>query len=363
MQKLRLKHVEFFITNICNLNCEGCDALSNYNLHGNHGEWANWKSIYEPWAEILDIDEIQLIGGEPLAHADCGAWARGLRELWPKSIIMIRTNGTLFGSKNKHIRQLYDICKDYNIKLEIGLHNKNLAPKYLKEIHEWLQPPLKITLSDLSSNYKVQQLERLKADYKLIKEDHWPKCESLEDWRLLNKHYRDECENIHGFTFEEINLEAFDINFNQYIIDANGVITDFKTEILFQQGVMQADANTQQFMLNNSDPVAAHKICHMKSCHQFFEGKLYKCSLVHTLKKFDQQFYVNLTDQDWQIINGYKPAQSDWSYDLLAEFIKDLSNPIAPCKFCPEQMVTTEIKATSKKTVYMKKQKTNKSKK
>ena len=82
--------VEFYITNVCNLTCRGCNRFNNYNFKG-HQLWADHANAYEAWAKRLDLPRIVIIGGEPTLNPDLELWASNLRRLWPDSVIMIQT--------------------------------------------------------------------------------------------------------------------------------------------------------------------------------------------------------------------------------------------------------------------------------
>ena len=85
--------VEFYITNVCNLTCRGCNRFNNYNFKG-HQRWVDHASAYETWSKRLDLPRITVIGGEPTLNPDLELWASNLRRLWPDAVIMIQTNGT-----------------------------------------------------------------------------------------------------------------------------------------------------------------------------------------------------------------------------------------------------------------------------
>ena len=85
--------VEFYITNVCNLSCRGCNRFNDLNFKG-HQRWVDHASAYEAWANRLDIPRITIIGGEPTLNPDLELWASNLRRLWPDAVIMIQTNGT-----------------------------------------------------------------------------------------------------------------------------------------------------------------------------------------------------------------------------------------------------------------------------
>ena len=85
--------VEFYITNVCNLTCRGCNRFNNYNFKG-HQYWDDHAEEYEAWSKRLDLPRITIIGGEPTLNPDLEKWAMNLRRLWPDAVIMVQTNGT-----------------------------------------------------------------------------------------------------------------------------------------------------------------------------------------------------------------------------------------------------------------------------
>ena len=85
--------VEFYITNVCNLSCRGCNRFNDLNFKG-HQRWTEHAEAYEAWSKRLDIPRITIIGGEPTLNPDLELWASNLRRLWPDAVIMIQTNGT-----------------------------------------------------------------------------------------------------------------------------------------------------------------------------------------------------------------------------------------------------------------------------
>lgn len=85
--------VEFYITNVCNLTCRGCNRFNNLNFKG-HQYWADHADAYEAWSKRLDLPRITIIGGEPTLNPDLELWTMNLRRLWPDAVIMIQTNGT-----------------------------------------------------------------------------------------------------------------------------------------------------------------------------------------------------------------------------------------------------------------------------
>lgn len=356
LNRLYLQKAEFYITNVCNLNCPGCNSLSNFNFSGGDQKWEDYKDVYATWAKKLTVDDIGIIGGEPLANPDYINWAIGLRGLWPDAVIGIATNGLLLNKTNK---ELYNVCKDYNISLIVSLHNENTATAIKDSVLEWLAPPVKqlpgLLSEVIEDRYNIHQqqiqekIKDLCSKYNFIRGDEWPSCESLDDWNNLEQWIRDECLHVHNFTFDVLipNLENKKVLF----IDANGVKVQFHYEWHYLPNTVTL--SNGQFKFNNSRPDAAHKICSQNKCHQFYQGKLYKCALSHAFKEFIEQFDVDLSTQDVELINSYTPATLDM--EDLQSFIEELENPIPQCKFCPEVLAAEKIFAEPSKKVVFKK--------
>ena len=85
--------VEFYITNVCNLTCRGCNRFNNYNFKG-HQRWTEHAEAYEAWSKRLDLPRICIIGGEPTLNPDLESWVMNIRRLWPDAIdIFVGTTG------------------------------------------------------------------------------------------------------------------------------------------------------------------------------------------------------------------------------------------------------------------------------
>ena len=49
-----LDKVEFYITNVCNLNCDQCNRFNDYKFAG-WQRWSDYEAIHQRWAELVDI--------------------------------------------------------------------------------------------------------------------------------------------------------------------------------------------------------------------------------------------------------------------------------------------------------------------
>ena len=90
--------VEFYITNVCNLNCDQCNRFNNFDFSG----WQNWndyKEDYRRLAEYIELKFIVLMGGEPLLNPTVVDWIYGLNQTFDTGI-QILTNGTRLNKVN-----------------------------------------------------------------------------------------------------------------------------------------------------------------------------------------------------------------------------------------------------------------------
>lgn len=329
---LRLDYSEFYITNLCNFNCEGCNRFNNYAFAGNY-RWNDYVDIYQQWADVLLLDRWAIMGGEPMMNPDYIDWMAGVSRLWPESTGEFVTNGYFLSADNDKFYQAVESLRN-KVTISISLHNSSRINQTLAILWQWLHPPIKISRIPESIDDIAGVDHNWQQCYSAIKDPDWPDCNTPSDWQSLPDSIRNECETVHGF--------SPDIVANQsrwwQLVDANGVKVLVKPENFFHQASVKKTA--QGFELHNSDAMTAHRICDSRHCHHFVAGKLYKCGPVALFPEFDRQFGLTLTDEDRTLIQRYRPGEVN---SQLAEFIDNIDNPIPQCKFCPENFVNQEI--------------------
>jgi len=122
--------VEFYITNVCNLACRGCNRFNNYNFKG-HQRWEDHANAYEEWSKRVDIPRITILGGEPTLNPDLELWASNLRRLWPNSVIMVQSNGTYLRPKH------FDLWFKYRVGFGLSLHDPSTAEEIKEQWHHY----------------------------------------------------------------------------------------------------------------------------------------------------------------------------------------------------------------------------------
>lgn len=333
----KLRYAEFYITNVCNLNCQNCNRFNNYAFSG-HQRWNDHAEAYQQWSQILDFNVIGIIGGEPLLNPDFPAWLENIATLWPNSKILIVTNGTQID----RWPNLYQQVKKYRdrVVVEISLHGFDLRNEILGNVMSWLQGPV----SKEQVNIKTAH-DLWKKAYTAIKDPSWPDCDSPEQFHLLPEHIQRECKTQHNLR-ENIWNEAV---YATLYTDSNGVQVQIKMANYFNES--SVIFNDGELRLQNSDPKKALAVCYSKHCHHFIKGKLYKCGPVGLFSEFVSQFPVKVTQSDLELINAYEPAVAEWPLDQVNQFVDDLVNEkiIPQCKFCPEKMEPVKFESGYKK--------------
>jgi len=231
--KPRLKYTELNITNVCNYSCTHCQSFNNYAFKG-HQRWDDYKNEYELLSKQIDIDIIQLIGGEPTLNPDFYKWLEGISNLWPNSQLQIATNGTAL---DKITDDVYNILARNNSTLWITCHDIKLYDSFL----DFIKTFLNVIVSD-TGEAPARKVSRI-------------------------------------------------------FIDDNGVEVILDWTQTFRSSAIDL-VNNQLMMKYNSDPVTAHNNCGFKTCHQMNKGKLYKCPLVSVLPDFLNQFNVVVSDKE-----------------------------------------------------------------
>jgi organic radical activating enzyme len=287
--RLSIPYVEFYITNVCNLSCNGCNRFNNFDFRG-FQKWTDYKEVYQQWSQEVNPASIAILGGEPLLNPTFMEWAQGIRELWPTSIIRVITNGFQLD----RVKNLYSLLqKRKNIQLWVGIHNKQHKKTIIDKVSNFLQQPVTTKFND-STPYQE----------KLI------------------------------------------------MTDSNNVTVTIEYNWWFHQGSIIR--NLDQLNLHQSDPVKAHTNCHMKTCHHFVHGKLYKCGVVAVLLEFDQQHTLTLSAEDRVLMSSYQPLKITNTTEQKKQFIDNLTNPIDQCRFCPEVYHGDMIQAKEKKDLKIK---------
>jgi hypothetical protein len=296
LSKHHFSKVEFYITNVCNLNCNGCNRFNDYNFTG-WQRWSDYEVNYQNWSKYIDMDHIVILGGEPLLNPSIIDWIYGLKKTFVTTKwIQILSNGT----RLTKVKGLYNALKHTSdpgpsIWLGISWHNQDNLSEVDQEIRAFL-----------------------------------------------------EGDNIRIARGIDSNPYGADIVYT----DSNGVsIPIWMQDNFYPSAIVPTNRGT--LTLHNNDPIEAHSKCPIaqyKSYH-FIKAKLYKCGPVALFPEFDQQHNLDITNEDRILLNSYQPL-TDTDYTKFgADFISNLDQPLAQCKFCSVDEETKQIFSIKKNLV------------
>ena len=279
--KPKLKYSEVNITNVCNYSCTHCQSLNNYAFKG-HQLWKDYAEEYRKLSEQLDIEQIQIIGGEPCLNPDFEKWVEGISSLWPESKLQISTNGSRLDKLTKNI---YDTLSKHKGTLWITCHD--------------------IKIYDSLLEFSKQFLDEI------ISDNNEPPVRKVS--RLL--------------------------------VDKNGVEVILDWTQTFVSSVIE-NIDNRLTMQYNSDVEEAHDNCGFKSCHQMNKGKLYKCPLVSVLPDFLNQFEVYMSGEDKNLAKSYQPLSSSDNIEEFVNSIDEPipQCKFCPSKYAQYDFIGTEKK-------------------
>ena len=323
---MKLDYVEFYITNVCNLNCPRCNRFNNYAFSG-HLDWRPHQEVYEQWSRRLEVDRIGILGGEPMLHPDFQGWVDFAARLWPNSQIMVYTNGTQL---SRH-PDLYQWLAQHRgrVRLDINRHDASARDQTLSNI-ERLYPNgfEKYLLTSPEQHDMTGQHGRFEWHYdSQVKGDIDPGQIGPEIWQ--DKSYEVVYRDRSLVTIRYANADSFD------------------------ESVVRLDPDSMSLSLTSylSDADLAAEVCRCKFSHHFFQGRLYKCGITAILPEFMQQFPVKISDQKRSLLSSYRAAEVSWSEQDLQTFLHDLSSgqAISQCALCPESFQSEPFAAGTKK--------------
>jgi organic radical activating enzyme len=287
-----LPKVEFYINHTCNLTCKNCNRFNNYNFIG-WQRFSDHEADLEKWAAHVTIDQVVIMGGEPLLNPTLVDWVTGLNRLFRRPI-QILSNGTRL-SKTKKLYPL--LSNSYRNWLGISWHNRNHKDMLLEQVDAFLTHPIK---------YPANIDKDLQT----------------------------------GDTLE--------------FIDAAGVKIIIWVQDHFSSAAIQKNSDGK-FTLHNNNPTSAHEACGFAQykCYHMIAGKLYKCGPVALFPDFDKQHSLEIPESDRQLINSYVPLGADDLETQGQDFLNNIDNVIPQCKFCPTltdtnyELIYPEVKVKS----------------
>ena len=294
-----LNKVDFYITNVCNLTCQGCNRFNNYNFRG-WQRWDDYESDYTQWSKLVNLRAATIMGGEPFLNPTLGDWIKGINNLFGIEV-QVLTNGTRF-QQSKHLYKDFIYRSSTNQLMNhigVSLHNADQSDQLHADILEFLQGPVAVFPKGHTNN-------------------NWD-----SDWKFVD---------ANGMIVNVYIVDHFTDSAITPVLTISSQKKSFKLLNLAQQ------SQNLSFRLNNSDPDKAHSNCafaKFKSYH-FIRGRLYKCGPVALMPEFDQQHTFKVSETDRALLNSYQSLGMDNFDQFHAEFFDKLDQAIPQCKFCSE---------------------------
>jgi len=116
----KIKFLEWMITTSCDLACPGCDRFIDYN-HAWTERYEDIETRMRALAGKLEPENLTLIGGEPLIHPRIYDIVKLVREVWPRTVIEVFSNGFLLEKRDKLLECLQECAPS---KLSISIHSR-----------------------------------------------------------------------------------------------------------------------------------------------------------------------------------------------------------------------------------------------
>lgn len=116
--RARLYYLEFHLTEHCNMNCKGCGHYSCV-AEPEFASITQHSKDMKRLSEMVDIDCLRLLGGEPLLHPDIIQFMEISRKFFPKSRIIIATNAILLPTMSK---EFWDAIANFRIGIDVTLY-------------------------------------------------------------------------------------------------------------------------------------------------------------------------------------------------------------------------------------------------
>ena len=103
--RVKLRKLEIYLTNGCNLKCRFCSHFNPYRRGIVPTE--SLMTSMETWSKKIVPKKFGLLGGEPLMHPDLIPLLRKAKECWPETRLILTTNGLLLPKKSQDLLDVF----------------------------------------------------------------------------------------------------------------------------------------------------------------------------------------------------------------------------------------------------------------
>ena len=329
----RIKILDIFYGNQCDLTCDFCDTRSNIIR----------KKEFDPEIEDIkrgiilskknfDIENYSLLGGEPLLYKNkILEIVNFIRSIDQKNLIIITSNGNLIG---RNIEFVANLISKYNVLILVSDHSSLFKDQTKSnQIKESVRKVVdKLELPEVNNHLFWTEIMNKRPE-----DDGWKKF-----WKKKNKIFPEEA---HYFPEEKKVTQPID---DCYFWWGKSYGIFLQTQPSHLQHFQVVDGKPKPF---NSDNIAESYFKGCPNCYSSFlyNKKLYKCAALGTLRNFLSKKNL-LEDTDWEKYLSYAPLDLETcDYHQALKFSISKYNPIEECAMCPKK--PKEILLTEKNTL------------
>lgn len=128
----QLYHLDIHILDECNIKCKGCAHFAPLVENDVYLTMDEFTKNLDRLKELIpNINQIAILGGEPLLHPDLCEILKYTRKIYPYSEIDLVTNGTMLLSSKQ---ELFDTIVANNIRVNISLY-----PVFKVVVEKWVE--------------------------------------------------------------------------------------------------------------------------------------------------------------------------------------------------------------------------------
>jgi hypothetical protein len=218
MNKISVPMVQWYITHTCNLSCDHCLSFNNFRVSGNYS-WVDSAASAAGWSQLIDIDDLTIIGGEPLLHPEIDSWVQGIRDCFP-------------------LVEDFKVCTN-------GTRLEHMDPQVL---FGW-------------------------EDRGVILELH---CHSPQHWNRVWTVLRGIFPGLETETF--VDRPALHAEETRLYRGGKLFATVRKSWNFLPGAVRSTSGGLLEFY--HTDPVQSHRSCEIRQCHYIVDGRMYKCGTI-----------------------------------------------------------------------------------
>lgn len=192
--KLRIRSLEFFLINTCNLRCSHCAASSPFLGQTDLPDLNDFRQDLAALAPVMECGQLKLLGGEPLLNRRIGEYLSAARESRMFGRLRVTTNGLLLHTMPEEFWKAVDI-------VEISLYSASRSSLTGKRLDQ-----LRNTARQFEARLEVREINRFQEavrdapteDPGMV-EEIFSACSEAHEWscHLLYRRKLYRCSRVH----------------------------------------------------------------------------------------------------------------------------------------------------------------------